>query len=113
MKQITLREFQRNASKYLTELPIMLTNKGKNIAVVQSVDTFVDKLHKLVDKPQESVDKYVFVPGKVELPEKQEVSRTPLGPRPSTRSIPIQCPQCHVMVWKENANQHYMENHEV
>ena len=44
MKSVTTRQFQLNQSKYLKELPIVLTHYGKRVALItkyiKSVNTF-------------------------------------------------------------------------
>lgn len=41
MNKISIREFQLHASKYLKELPIVLTQYGKDIAFVTPIDAKV------------------------------------------------------------------------
>jgi hypothetical protein len=48
MKQIAMREFQLNANKYLSQLPIELTKYGRVVALIQSPDG--DKISKKISE---------------------------------------------------------------
>lgn len=37
----------------------------------------------------------------------------PKEPRPTLHSVIVYCPHCNAPCWKEYANQHYMDNHEI
>ena len=61
MEQVSVREFQRHASKYLKELPIVLTHYDKPIATltaysVSSVDTLPESVDTLSTPKSKSVD---------------------------------------------------------
>jgi hypothetical protein len=43
MEQISMREFQLNANKYLSRLPIELTKYGRVVALVSAPENFVKK----------------------------------------------------------------------
>lgn len=109
MKHISIREFNLHPTKYLEEVPIVLTQYGKPKYVLthfeesantkqESANTSNNKvlthLQEMLDTPPESVNT--------------------LPPQPPV--IPgktAQCPRCDAVVPIQLANKHYMENHEV
>lgn len=66
MKRITLRNFQLKPTKYLEDLPIMLTRYGKDIAIVKkpqpdNSDNFIDRVDK-VTKTEVKIPKPKYEP---------------------------------------------------
>ena len=76
MKRISLREFQLHASKYIKELPIVLTQYNKDVAKVESVNSLPTE--KIVGNIREVTPNR---PTKQDLKEIENIKFTPV-PKP-------------------------------